>query len=246
MALQSVIKNTALNIRKLIGLFTHLDREVVAAAYLSGNGIELGALHNPLRVPSSAKVKYLDRMSEAELRKQYPELAAQPLVTVDIVDDGQTLYTIADESQDFVIANHFLEHCENPIQAIHNMLRVLKANGTIFLALPDKRFTFDGPRDETGFDHLLRDFRESPAWSRRMHFEEWVRRVEHAEDRNIIERVDELMREDYSIHFHVWTQDGMLSFLLNLKRELGMQFEVELFLKGKGEAIFVLRKQSSP
>src|SRR5437879_2111902 len=60
-----------------------LDREFIAKTYISGDGLEIGGLHNPLRVPKRARVKYVDRMPVAKLRKQYPELRAHKLVHVD-------------------------------------------------------------------------------------------------------------------------------------------------------------------
>ena len=85
-------------------------RRQIAWRYLSGNGIEVGALHSPLEVPSNATVRYVDRMPVDEVRKQYPELAEYHLVEVDIIDDGEILSSIADSSVDFVIANHMIEH----------------------------------------------------------------------------------------------------------------------------------------
>ena len=43
------------------------------------------------------------------------------LPCVDVVDDAQTLATFPDESVDFVIANHVLEHLEDPIGALENV-----------------------------------------------------------------------------------------------------------------------------
>ncbi len=89
-----------------------ITRDTVAATYIQGNGIEIGALHNPLRVPPGVKVAYVDRLSVQDLRKHYPELNDKELVNVDIIDDGEKLSTIADASTDFVIANHFIEHTQ--------------------------------------------------------------------------------------------------------------------------------------
>ena len=44
-------------------------RQWVARWYLSGQGIEVGALHNPLKVPAEIKVRYVDRMPVPELLK---------------------------------------------------------------------------------------------------------------------------------------------------------------------------------
>ena len=125
------------------------DRRSVADHYLKGKGIEIGALHNPLNVPDTIRVQYVDRMSVADLKKHYPELSDLPLVEVDILDDGEELTRIPSASQDFVIANHFIEHCQNPIKTIQSMLRVLKPTGILYLGIPDKRYTFDVHRPLT-------------------------------------------------------------------------------------------------
>lgn len=51
-------------------------REAIASRYLMGEGIEIGALHMPLRVPVTARVKYLDRLPLEGLRGHYPELTS--------------------------------------------------------------------------------------------------------------------------------------------------------------------------
>lgn len=219
------------------------DRIAIANKYLKGDGIEIGALDSPLKVPPSASVKYVDRMTVLDLRKQYPQLDAVEFVNTDIISDGERLDSIQDSTQDFVIANHFIEHCQNPLMALSNMFRVLKKDGLLYMAVPDKRFTFDNDRPVTPLDHILRDFEECGRYSKRHHFEEWVRFVHKVKDRAEIEKcVDALIDIDYSIHFHAWTQLEMLEFILASNRKLGLCFDVELFLKNGEECIFILRK----
>jgi predicted SAM-dependent methyltransferase len=220
-----------------------LGREFVADTYIRGQGIEIGALHMPLGVPRSARVKYVDRLSVPDLRKHYPELNDKNLVEVDIIADGERLESISDATQDFVIANHFVEHCQNPIAAILNMFRVLKPGGVLYLALPDKRCSFDVDRPVTPFEHLLRDYHDGPAWSRRQHFEEWTRLVNKVLDDEEAERQIALNLEmDYSIHYHVWTQAEMFELVVELRKMVS--FELELSLKNGGEVIFILRKNN--
>jgi len=219
----------------------NLGRESVANMFIRGQGIEIGALHMPLEVSRAAKVKYVDRLSVPDLRKQYPELNDKNLVDVDIIADGERLETIPNATQDFVIANHFVEHCQNPIAALLNMFRVLKPGGVLYLALPDKRCSFDADRPVTPFDHLLRDYQDGPEWSRRQHFEEWTRLVNKVQDDEEAERQIALnLSIDYSIHYHVWTQAEMLEMVVELRKMVS--FELELCLKNGGEVIFILRK----
>jgi SAM-dependent methyltransferase len=216
-------------------------RGSVAAMFLRGEGIEIGALHQPLKMPEGAAVKYVDRMTATDLRLQYAELAALPLVDVDIIDDGETLKTLPDAGQDFVVANHFLEHCQDPIRTIVNLFRVLKPGGVLLMAVPDKRWTFDSERPCTTVEHLLRDYQDGPAWSKRGHFEEWSRLVNHSTGEAAVEQeVRHLINLDYSIHFHVWGEAELQEFIGVLRRFLN--FELEIFLRNGLESVFVLRK----
>lgn len=217
-------------------------REALAFEYIRGSGIEIGALHRPLRVPASAKILYVDRLPVSELRMQYPELNEYTFVKVDVVSDGEKLAEFEAGSLDFVIANHFLEHCENPIGAVESFLRVLKPGGIVYLAVPDKRYTFDTSREITGLQHLVRDYREGPDWSRGEHFREWRALVEH-EFRNDSQRsMEALTCQSYSIHFHVWTFVEILEFIVYLKKDLGLDFNLEKFIRSKSEIVAVLRK----
>jgi predicted SAM-dependent methyltransferase len=219
----------------------HQARVGVAAMFLRGSGIEIGALHLPLTIPDGASVKYVDRMSAADLRHHYVELAELPIVDVDIVDNGETLATFRDAGQDFIVANHFLEHCQDPIRTIANLFRVLKTGGVLFMAVPDKRWTFDHERPCTPVEHLMRDYAEGPAWSKRQHFEEWTRLVNHTTDATKAdEETRHLINIDYSIHFHVWDAPALIGFLTTLRQFLS--FELELFLRNGPETVLILRK----
>lgn len=218
-------------------------RASIARRYLKGQGIEIGALYAPLKVSKRARVKYVDRLPVEALRRQYPELDGVPLVPVDIVDDGETLATLADGAQDFVIANHFLEHTQNPLQALRAMLRVLKPGGILYLAAPDMRQTFDREREVTPLAHLVRDFQEGPAWSRRAAFEDYVRHVEKADsDAAVAAKVEHYLAMDYSIHYHAWTEWELMEMLVYLKRQAGLSFAVELLFHNHIEIVMILRK----
>lgn len=184
---------------------------------LSGSGIEIGALHRPCDVPH-LRVQYVDRLTRPELERQYPELEGHAIVEADIIDDAETLATIPDGSQDFVIANHVIEHTSNPIGAMLTWCRVLRKGGRLFLAVPDKRATFDKDRQLTSIDHVLEDYR-SPSEERDFaHFEDFALNVScrffkvrpEAESRSFAK---ELWDKKYSIHYHVWDFDAFTEFL---------------------------------
>jgi predicted SAM-dependent methyltransferase len=219
-----------------------LRRRHISRLYLRGEGLEIGALHRPLRVPASVNVRYVDRMDVADLRAHYPELGKAHLVDVDIIDDGETLSSQADASADFIIANHFIEHTEDPIGTIANHLRVLRPGGVLYLAVPDRRHTFDIDRAPTPVDHIVRDRRDGPAWSRPIHQEEWARLVEKVAPADVAERVRWLEDHDYSIHFHVWNPDEFRLLLEFARDHEHLPFTIEQVARNGHEFIAILRR----
>ncbi len=238
---QKFARSVSKRFNRVFGRFLSLDRNSIAAAYLAGEGIEIGALHNPLRLPRSCRVRYVDNVPAGEASRRFHDVRSKRLVGVDILDDGERLGRIPDGSQSFVVANHFLEHCQNPIGAFRNMMRVLKDGGILYLAIPDKRYTFDKDRPSTPFEHLLQDDLEGPERSRRQHLEEWTRLVEGLKDDAVVRsRIDELIRTGLNIHYHVWNQAELLKLICALRDTFS--FDLELAHKRKNETVFVLRK----
>lgn len=231
-------------------------RSVLAKHYLAGDGIEIGGLNWPLEVPPTARVKQVDRMSTEELRAEYPEVADRALPEVDLIDDGETLETIAAGSLDFIIANHLLEHTEDPIGTIGIHLSKLRPGGILFYAVPDKRYTFDHRRELTPLEHMIRDHEEGPAGSRREHFDEWTLLVGGTEaDRaseeaytafaaRAAEEARRLEAEDFSIHMHVWDQASFLALILHC-RERFQNFEIEATAQRTMEFVVILRKRGA-
>jgi len=215
-------------------------REDVALRFLRGEGIEIGALDFPLRLPRGARARYVDHLAEAGLREVYSTTLSQgrPLVVPDVVDDGSNLGSFADASLDFVVANHMLEHVEDPIAALEHQLRVLRAGGVLYLTLPDAGKSFDAPRKRTTVEHLLRDHREGPQVSRREHYEECARLIEHQSAENLATRVREMEAEDLRPHFHVWEPSTFAGFLA----ALDLPFSLELLQASVDEFVVVLRK----
>ncbi|HKG12692.1 MAG TPA: methyltransferase domain-containing protein [Pyrinomonadaceae bacterium] len=217
-----------------------LGRVSLAEFYIRGEGIEVGAFNSPLPVPEGVKVRYVD-IAPAETLVGHAH--GLDFVTPDIVDDAQTLATLPDESQDFVIACHIIEHTEDPIGAVGNWLRVLKPGGTLFIAIPDKRFTFDVERDATPLEHLLRDHEEGPAWSRKGHYEEVARLVMGVSDeRKVKEFAEQNMEQVGHTHFHVWTQADMFEMIAALRKRAGLEFDVLASAAAGNETVFVLMK----
>jgi SAM-dependent methyltransferase len=234
----------------------YLDaRREFAERFLAGEGLEIGALHLPLKTPSGAHVKYVDRMSVEDLRAEYAELADWDLTPVDVIDNGELLATIPEASQDFIVANHFLEHCEDPIRTIETHLGKLKPGGILFYAVPDMRYTFDHRRPPTPLDHMITDHERGPERSRAEHYDEWTRLVVDEDapspdsseyDGWAVEKARKLEADAYSIHMHVWTQAEFLRLILDCRDRFEDAFDVEAAARQGIEFVVVLRKAGTP
>jgi SAM-dependent methyltransferase len=77
--------------------------------------------------------------------------------------DASNLSCIADQSYDFVLSSHNLEHFANPVKALYEWKRVIRPGGGLIVLLPNHMRTFDHRRSPTTVDHMFEDFRnETP------------------------------------------------------------------------------------
>jgi SAM-dependent methyltransferase len=192
------------------------DRSTIFKLYLSrkylrGAGLEIGAMDHPLKVFYDAQVLYVDRTTAEGLRSDFP-LREEGYVEVDIIDDGQHLAKIPDNSVDFVIANHVLEHYEDPIMAIKTAIRVLRRGGVLYLTVPDKRYTFDRCRNITSLEHLIRDHRAGSLVSRADHFKDAFDKKNYSLEDFEKWIAHTPMKSDY-VHYHVWTDKEIVELL---------------------------------
>lgn len=219
-------------------------RAFLAERYLDGDGIEIGAAQLPVKLPSNAKAQYVDVFTEEELRKALSTYTKLDIVHVDVVDDGEKLTKFKNNSLDFIIANHFLEHCLDPIGTIINMYKKLRKNGVIYLGIPDKRYTFDIKRPLTTYDHLLDEHKDKTKQKyRKEHTLEYVRLGDEKNVTDVEKRAQEILDSGYRIHYHVWTQREMTELFARLSQDFNLDLEIEALLKNHHEVIYILRKQ---
>ena len=181
-------------------------------------------------------------MPVSDLIAHYPELAGLPIQSPDIVDDGELLLDIASDSQNFLVANHFFEHCQNPIRTLLNLARVLQQGGVIFMAVPDKRYTRDLPRPVTPYETLRQAFLSNQRDQPEILFREWAESWEGLTGEAARVRGDQLMDQQYSIHYNVWALSDLLDFLLRAKAEFHLPFEITSVVSSENENILILTK----
>ena len=123
----------------------------IAVRYLGGlSGVEIGgSAHNRFPVDAINIDRYaqMDTIYKDEERR----LSGRALA-VDIVAPGDDL-PLEDDSVDFVLASHVIEHFPDPIKALLEWERV--ASKYVFLVVPHRDRTFDSDRELTPVDELI-------------------------------------------------------------------------------------------
>jgi SAM-dependent methyltransferase len=199
------------------------------ARHLEGAGLELGPGHQPFVVPDDGvTVTFVDRWSPDQSGELFPQLAAHgTFVRPDIVADFNTdrLDALSDESQDFVIASHVLEHLAEPIGFLDAVHRVLRPGGVALLLLPDRHRTRDVGRPATALDHLVSEHNEHVTEVSDDHVVEFLRSRgklpagDDAERRRVLDH-----HRRRSVHVHCWDADEFFAVLVWGVEHLGHQW----------------------
>jgi SAM-dependent methyltransferase len=197
--------------------------------YLKGRGIEIGALWRRFPLPSRAHAWYVDHLDSKRLEEHYPELRGQ-ILDPDLIAEATRL-PVSPRSLDFVIASHVLEHLPFPLRALRAWYEVLGPGGVLLLRVPDKRYTFDKGRNRTPLARLVDEENDPSLFQARDHFADWVTHVGgFAPGTPEFEpNIDDLMRRNYSIHFHVWIDEDVREMLEFTRTRWRLQWEPVVF-----------------
>lgn len=132
---------------------------LIAHVLLDGKkGIEIGpSAHNPFGLDTlKCGRDTKGTVYESEEIKLCGE--AQKL---DHICEGDDL-PFKDDTFDFVIASHVLEHFYDPIDTLGEWLRVVKPYGIVFVIFPHKDRTFDKDKPRTTFAELKQRHEQPP------------------------------------------------------------------------------------
>jgi len=136
------------------------DKLLHGLDFQTRTGIEIGALAKPLVRKSEGAIFYVDYADAAFLKQRFKDNAqvdCDKIVEVDAVWGENTLSECIGRAGpfDYVLASHVVEHVPDLITWLRELESVLKPDGQVRLAVPDRRFTFDHFRRETHFPEVL-------------------------------------------------------------------------------------------
>ena len=138
---------------------------IVSGIDMACSGIEYGPLHRVIMTRAMCPgIRYVDYKPREELVAHYahdPAVDASLIPEIDIVTGGQLISEfVPEESIDFAIASHVMEHVPDFIGWLEANLRLLRPGGRIALAFPDRRFCFDLAKQPTGFHEVVAAYLE--------------------------------------------------------------------------------------
>ena len=239
-------------------------RVTLANNYLIGKGVEFGALHNPLKVDcQKALVLYADKYSKSDLIQNFPELKKirESIVETDIFLDLNkgNLQALSEHNFDFYIANHVIEHLVNPLKFLDRLERVMKPGSYLYLAIPDKEYTFDRHRELTTWEHLYREYLQNISKLSKEHLEDFIINITKDHINDSVRK--KAMYDDYaiwfkrwsirqkhhqrSIHVHVWNQESFDRFITRAIEKLELNLNIVDRVDSsvnKHETIYILQK----
>jgi predicted SAM-dependent methyltransferase len=114
-------------------------------------GLEIGPRDSPLVRKADGPVLYADYADTATIRANLQQSGVDPagVLEVDLVTGGGPLAAVMPAPVDYVVASHVAEHVPDLLGWLADIRAVLKPGGTLGLAVPDRRFTFDRFRQES-------------------------------------------------------------------------------------------------
>lgn len=134
------------------------------------------------------------------------------------VAEASNLAMVGDDSFDFVLSSHCIEHLANPLGALAEWTRILRPDGVLALVVPHKDATFDHRRPITSLQHLLDDRDHRTSEDDETHLDEWLRlidlsRAPGVEDQASFEARSRRNVENRCIHHHVFDTRLVLEML---------------------------------
>jgi len=121
-------------------------------------GIEVGASNlNPFGL-NTLNVDYSDTHENTFEREEFRSVASY--TKVDVVASGDAL-PFEDNSVDFVVSSHVIEHFYDPVKTMKEWLRVVRPGGYVYVIAPHKERTFDRDKERTTLAELI-DRHEHP------------------------------------------------------------------------------------
>lgn len=135
-------------------------------------GLEIGGgAHNAFGL-NTLNVDYTDEMTDFKLSEI--KICGE-YMKVDIVASGDDL-PFKDNSVDFVISSHVIEHFYDPVKAVIEWLRVVKPGGYVYIIAPHKDRTIERDLKRTPLTEIIsrHEHPNPPSKDDHQHYSTWI------------------------------------------------------------------------
>lgn len=130
-----------------------------------GKGLEVGPSHSPIAPKSDGyNVEIIDTKEKELLISDFEKIGVDTskIEEVDYIWNGETYADLTKKESyyDWIISSHSIEHTTDLVSFLCDCESILKDDGVLSLAIPDKRFCFDHFRPLTGLGKVIDSYRE--------------------------------------------------------------------------------------
>jgi len=221
-AIKSLLKSQYMRRTK----FHYLDKQYKAQFFANKLGLEIGgpsSIFSPMSIiPIYHWASSIDNVNFSNSTVWSKTTSDQNFLLKhrkaegkQIISECTNLSAIKDQSYDFVVSSHVLEHTANPIKALNEWKRVVRDNGILFVVCPHKEGTFDHFRPSTDLSHLIADFNENKGEADLSHLEEILNLHDLSMDpaAGSFEDFLERSRDNYKcrcLHHHTFTTESVI------------------------------------
>ena len=136
------------------------NKKILVHINKAGLGLEVGPSHDPVCPKRDGwNIKILDHASAEELRAKYKDHE----VNLDSIEDVDYIWTgnrfrdiIPDDIYfDWIVVSHVIEHTPDLLGFLLDCSSLLKPDGVLSLAVPDKRYCFDVFRERSSLSQII-------------------------------------------------------------------------------------------
>jgi len=123
--------------------------------------------------------------------------------------EANDLSHIEDDTYDFVMSSHVIEHIANPLRALKEWRRVIKPDGAAIFVAPHRDYTFDHRRPLTTLRHMIDDFERSVGEDDQTHLQETLDLIDYSMipfDRDRLTALGRDVLNTRALHHHTFNE----------------------------------------